>query len=92
LVLGVVLALAGHALALGAAFVAGRIVEPSAGGGFEDLATVVVTFVGVEVLVALVCLVGGIALIGRRRDELGFGLIVGWALGALATWAFIGTR
>jgi hypothetical protein len=89
---GAFLGVAGHALAVGVGFLAGRIARPSPGGGFEDLAAVVVSFLVTEVVVALACLVGGAVLIGRGRRDLGAGLILGWAVGALATWALIRLR
>jgi hypothetical protein len=84
-IVGVLLALAGHALAFGAGFLAARLVKPSSGGGFEDLAAVIMVFLGVEVLVALACIIVGIVLIVRGRRATGVGLIAGWALGLVAS-------
>lgn len=85
-VLGALAGVAGHLLAFGAGLVAGAIARPSPGGGFEDLAAAVVTFLAAQLLVALVCLVGGVVLVVRGRRELGYGLVAGWVLGAVAAW------
>jgi hypothetical protein len=87
--LGVLIGLAGHALAFGAAFLAGQVVEPSGGGGFEDVAAVALTFLGIELLVTIASLVGGLILLVRGRRQLGAGLMLGWLLGAVAGWIFI---
>jgi hypothetical protein len=92
MILGAVLGVAGHALAAGVGFVAGRSLEPRAGGGFEDLAAVAVGFLGTELVVALACLVGGIVLLARGRRDLGVGLLVGWVVGAAVAWFLIGVR
>jgi hypothetical protein len=84
----VVLGIAGHGLAFGAAFLAARLVRPSPGGGFEDLAAAVVTLIVVEVAVLL----AGVVLVVRGRRDLGGGLIVGWVLGAVASWLLIRNR
>jgi hypothetical protein len=91
-VFGVLLGLAGHALALAVGYVAGRVVGVPAGGGFQDLAAVVVGFLGTELLVALACVVAGTLLLARDRKDLGAGLLVGWVLGAVAIWFAIGRR
>lgn len=82
-------ALAGHALAFGAAYVAANLTTPSAGGGFEDLAAAVGVLVFGEIMVGLVCVIAGIVLIARGRRDLGLGLAGGWALGLAAGWALV---
>lgn len=82
--LAVLLGLAGHLLAYGAALVAARFVEPSAGGGFEDLAAAVTVFIGIELVVTLACLVGGVVLLVKGRRDRGAGLLLGWLLGVAA--------
>jgi hypothetical protein len=86
---GAVFGLAAHALAFGAAFVAGRMVRPSPGGGFEDLAAVVVTFVVTELVAAVACLVVGVVLVARGRRAPGVGLLVGWLVGLVVTAVFV---
>ncbi len=66
-----------------AAFLAGRIVKPS-GGGFQDLAAVVVTFLGGELLLALACLIVGAVLFKRGWRRTGVGVMGGWLVGMLA--------
>lgn len=88
-ILGGLAALAGHALAVVAGFIAGRVARPAPGGGFQDLAAVVVTFVVVELVVALLCLVGGVVMAVRGRRGLGYGLVAGWVLGAAAVWLLL---
>jgi hypothetical protein len=83
---GALLAIAGHVLVIVAAFIAGQVVEPSGGGGVEDLAAVAVVFVGGEILLFLTCLIGGIVSLVRRKPDLAVGLIAGWLLGGLFVW------
>jgi hypothetical protein len=87
--LGVVLALAGHALAIGVGFLAGQFVEPAEGGGFEDLAAVVLSFLAVEAVTTLASLIAGVVLLVKGRRDLGAGLLVGWVLGVGGVWLFI---
>lgn len=79
--------MAGHAVVILAAFLVGRLVKPSSGGGFEDLAGVAATLVGGELVVALAGLIVGVVLIVRGRRDLGVGLIGGWLLGGLLLYA-----
>jgi hypothetical protein len=93
-ILGAALGIAGHLLAFGVGLLAARLVQPSAGGGFEDIAAAVVSFLGAELLVALCCLVGGGVLLARGRRDLGTGLLLGWLAGALAggVWLWLRAR
>lgn len=86
-IVAAVLALAGHALAFGGGFLAARVVAPSEGGGLEDVAAAVVTFFGVELVLALACLIVGVVFLVRGRRPAGLGLIGGWVLGLVATIA-----
>jgi hypothetical protein len=88
-ILGFVLGLGGHVLAFVVAFLAARLATPSPGGGFEDVAAAVSTFFGIELLLALVCLIGGVLLLVRGRRDLGTGLLLGWLVGAVASWIFV---
>lgn len=87
--LGVVIALVGHGLAFLGGFVAAQLVEPGEGGGFADLAAVAVTFLLVEAVLAVACVVAAIIL--RRRGPLAGGILAGWVAGVaaigVALWA-----
>jgi hypothetical protein len=74
------LGFAGHALAILGGYIAGRVVRPST-EGFEDLAAVIVTFFGVEILLGLACLIGGAIVFRRGHRHAGLGLIGGWLVG-----------
>ena len=63
------------------AFLMGRVVSPSAGGGMEDLAAVAVTFLGGEILVGLGCVIASMVLFRRGRRYTGVGLMGGWIVG-----------
>lgn len=78
---GVLLALVGHAAVVIGAFVAGRVVRPTPGDGFEDLKAIVFTLSGGELLLGLVCLVAGALLFRKDERERGIGLIAGWLVG-----------
>jgi hypothetical protein len=78
-----VIALGGHAVSLLAAYIAARVVQPSAGGGVEDLAAAAVTFLGSQVVLGLVCLIVSAVLFRKGRRFTGLGLIGGWLAGLL---------
>jgi len=80
----VLYALAGHVLIVAVAWVASRLVTPSAGGGFQDLAAVALVLVGGEAALGLACLVAGAVQFRRGRREIGLGLVVGWIVGLAA--------
>lgn len=82
LIQGLGLAVIGHALEFGAGFLTGQLVEPSPGGGFEDIAAVVGVFLLVGLVVGLVSVITGFVWIARGKRDLGTGLLVGWLLGA----------
>ncbi len=85
---GVALGLAGHGVAVGAAFVTARMVQPSS-NGFEDLAAAVTVFLATEILLAFACLVYGLRALVKRGRDLGVGVLVGWAAGALAPLTYL---
>jgi hypothetical protein len=82
-----VIALAGHAVTLLAAYVAARAVQPSSGGGFEDLAAAVVTFLGTQILLGLGCLIIGLRAFVKGRRYTGLGLVGGWLAGLIVAIA-----
>jgi len=86
------LGITGHIVAVVAGFVAGRFTKPNPGNGFADLVAVVSTFFGIEVLLALASLIGGILLLVKGRHDLGTGLLLGWLLGGIAIWIFIAVQ
>jgi hypothetical protein len=77
------IALGGHAVAFLAGYVVAGVVRPSPGGGFEDLAAVVMTFLGLEILIGVGCLVVGAVMFRRGRKYTGVGLLGGWLVGLL---------
>jgi hypothetical protein len=84
---GTALGLAGHALAFLAGFIAAGVA--GAGSGFADLAAVAVTFLAIEAVTALACLVGGIVSFVRHRAHFGAGLFTGWTVGILLALAIV---
>ena len=87
--LGAAIALAAHGLSIAAGFIAGLVVEPSTGGGFEDLAAVVVTFLLGQVVLAIGSIIASIVLTRRGRQDVAAGLIIAWALGLVAALVFV---
>jgi hypothetical protein len=83
LLLGILLSALGHALAVGATFVAGAVVEPSTGGGFEDVAAAVGAFLVIEALLFIVVVVAVIRLLIKRRYDLAIGIFLGWLAGPI---------
>lgn len=77
------MALGGHAVSLLAAYLAARLVQPSAGGGLEDVAAAALTFLGTQVVLGLTCLIVSAILFRRGRRFTGLGLIGGWLVGLL---------
>jgi hypothetical protein len=75
------IALGGHAVSILAAYVAAAVVQPSPGGGFEDMAAGVVTFFGFQIVLGLACLIIGSILFWKGRRYTGLGLVGGWLLG-----------
>jgi hypothetical protein len=80
--------LAGHVLAVGAAYVTAKIVQP-ASGGFEDLAAALTVFLATELAVALGSLVYGVWALRTGRRDLGAGALAGWAAGALVALTYL---
>jgi hypothetical protein len=85
--LGVLLSVLGHAVAVGATFIAGAVVEPSAGGGFEDVAAAVGAFFVIEALLFVAVLVFVIRYLIKRRYDLAIGLFLGWLAGPIVYYA-----
>lgn len=82
LLLGILLGVVGHAVALGAGLLAAEIVQPTV-EGFQDLAAAIVTFLAVEALL-LVALVITIAReLAKHRRDLAAGLFLGWLAGVI---------
>jgi len=81
LLLGFVLPVLGHGLAFGSTFVVARIVEPSAGGGFEDVVAAIATFFVIEVVVTIGSIIAIVLLLIRRRRDLALGVFLGWLVG-----------
>lgn len=72
-----------HALSFCTGWLTGQVVEPSPGGGFEDLAAVVVMFIITEIALLLgTAAVAGILATRGRRDA-AIGLIAGWFVGLI---------
>ena len=86
--LGAAIALVAHGLSIAAGFIAGQVVEPSAGGGFEDLAAVVVTFLLGQAVLAVGSVIASIILTRRGRQDVAVGLIIAWALGLVGVLVF----
>jgi hypothetical protein len=80
---GLVIGLAGHAVAFLFGFIAGQLVEPSEGGGFEDIAAVALIFLGTEVLLGAAAVTATIMLVLRGKRDLGFGVLAGWLVGVI---------
>jgi hypothetical protein len=83
LLLGILLSALGHAVAVGATFLAGAVVEPSAGGGFEDVAAAVGAFLVIEALLFIAVVIAVIRLLIKRRSDLAIGLFLGWLVGPI---------
>lgn len=81
--LGLVTGLASHAIAFLFGFVAGRLVEPSEGGGFEDIAAVVLIFLGAEALLGVAAVIATVVLARQGKRDLGLGALVGWVIGVI---------
>jgi hypothetical protein len=88
MLVGVARGLAGHVVAVGAAFVTARMAQPSS-SGFEDLAAAVMVFLAMEVAVALACLVYSLRAFVKHRHDLGTGVLAGWAAGAVAVLTYL---
>lgn len=87
--LGLVIGLAGHGVAFLFGFLAGQLVEPSEGGGFEDIAAVALVFLSTEALVGIGALVATILLARRGKRDVGLGTLAGWLLGVIVIWVFL---
>lgn len=88
LFLGGLLPLLGHVLAVIPPYLVGQLASGS-GEGFQDLGAVVLTMLITEIVLALACLVTGVVLVVKGRRRFGYGLIVGWFIGALAAYTLL---
>lgn len=75
--------LVAHALSFCTGWLTGLVVKPSPGGGFEDLAAVVVVFILTEVALLLGTVAGAAILASRGRRDAAFGLVAGWFAGVV---------
>jgi ACR3 family arsenite efflux pump ArsB len=87
LLLGILLGALGHGVAVGATFLAAAVVEPSAGGGFEDVAAAVGAFLLIEALVFIAVVIAEIRWLIKRRYDLALGLFLGWVAGPVVFFA-----
>lgn len=81
--LGVLTVVAAHLVVIGLAFLAGQLVEPSDGGGYEDVAAVVSVLLIGELIVFVSAIVASVMHVIKRRRDWAVGLFVGWALGPI---------
>ena len=87
-----VIALGGHAVSLLAAYVAASVVQPSVGGGFEDIAAAAVIFLGSQVVLGLACLIISAVLFRRGRRYTALGLIGRMLAGLLLVMSLLRLR
>jgi hypothetical protein len=87
--LGFVIGLASHAIAFLFGFIAGQLVEPSPGGGFEDIAAVALTFLGTEALLGVAAIIAAVVASKRGRRDLGLGVVAGWLVGVIGVWLLL---
>jgi hypothetical protein len=74
-----------HALAFGAAYVAGRLGGP----GMEGLGAIVGTLLLSEAVLGLAAIIIGAILFRRGHRELGLGLLGGWIVGLVGAYLLI---
>jgi hypothetical protein len=72
-----------HAFSFCTGWLTGLLVEPSPGGGFEDLAGVVIVFILTEIAILLGAVAGAAILVTRGRRDAAMGLIAGWFVGLI---------
>jgi hypothetical protein len=89
MLLGFLLPVLGHGLAFGSTFVVARIVEPSAGGGFEDVVAAIATFFLIEALLIIGSIIAIVMLLIRKRRDVALGVFLGWLVGPAV---FFGAR
>jgi hypothetical protein len=91
-VIAAAIALGAHAVVVLAAFLAGRLVNAEDGGGMQDLAAVVMTLLGGEIITGLACLVVSALEFRRGRRYTGLALMGGWLLGLLVVVVLLRPR
>ncbi len=72
-----------HALSFCTGWLTGMLVKPSPGGGFEDLAAVVVVFILTEIALVLGVAAVAAILASRGRRDAATGLVAGWFVGVI---------
>jgi hypothetical protein len=80
---GLLIAAGAHVLIVGGAFLAGRIIEPTEGGGMDDLAAIASILVIGEIAVFFAALIGAIVLMVKRRFDWAVGTFFGWLAGPI---------
>ncbi len=75
--------LVSHAFACVIGWAAAKVVHPSPGGGFQDIAAAVVLFIVTEAAILLAVLAGAVLLGKRHQRDKALGLVAGWLLGAI---------
>jgi hypothetical protein len=81
-------AVAAHVVVVLVTILVGQVVDPSPGGGTEDLGAVVTTFFGGEILLGLACVIASMVMFRRGLRYTGVGLMGGFVLGLILVVAF----
>jgi hypothetical protein len=89
-VVAAAIALGAHALVVLAGFLAIRIVGPGS-EGFQDIAAMVLTIFGGEIVVTLACVIVGAIQYRRGRQYTALGLMAGWLIGFIGVMALLFT-
>jgi hypothetical protein len=89
-IVGAVLAFAGHILAVGTGIiVSGFVPSTDQDDGEASIGAFWIGVLGMEMIVLLACLIGGVVLIARDRQGLGVGLLLGWPISLLVGCLFL---
>jgi hypothetical protein len=72
-----------HALSFCTGWLTGMLFKPPPGGGFQDLAAVVVVFILTEIALLLGTVAVAATLASRGRRDAGLGLVAGWFIGVV---------
>jgi hypothetical protein len=78
--------LGAHALVVLAGFLAARIAGPGS-EGLRDVAALILTIFGGEIVVTLSCVIIGAVLYRRGRQYTALGVMIGWLVGFLGVMA-----
>lgn len=87
-VLAAATAVGAHAVVVLAGFLAVRIAGPGS-EGFRDIAAMLVTIFGGEIVVTLACVIVSALQYRRGRQYTGLGLMAGWLIGFVAVMALL---